>query len=193
MKRYPLTITLLLLNTIMFCITLYIGLTYETFISLGGLSSSLILDGEIWRLITYGFLHSSWSHFIGNIVCGTILIGILENVIGSRKALLIYTIGILVGGLFVITQPNLTVGSSSGIFGIMGALAVMKFNKRTSIIIKLILLISVINTFLASGISIQGHIGGLIGGMLVMTLIILEIKGGIKWQLRLSRRKQIIS
>src|SRR5207253_9092118 len=72
-------------------------------------------------------------------------------------------------GALVLTPLSPTVGASGAIFGILGALLIIEWqttgrlagNAMTWIVINLAL------SFAISNISIGGHVGGLIGGILV--------------------------
>ena len=52
-----------------------------------------------WRFITYGFVHNSWTHLIGNIMW-QILFGLpLELSNGSKRVGAVFLSGIFLGGL----------------------------------------------------------------------------------------------
>src|SRR5262249_59284194 len=95
--------------------------------------------------------------------------GVLEHVIGSLRFAFLYIASGLAGaaGALYLSPNSPTVGASGAIFGILGALLVLE--RRGAIqsggqILALIVL-NLVLTFSLAGISIGGHIRGLIGGV----------------------------
>lgn len=92
------------------------------------LSAQGILDGEVWRLLTYAFLHSVDSpwHIIFNMVFLWWMGHELEEMYGSREFLALYLLSAFFAGLcffahsFMIGMP-----SSLGASGAVSALAVV--------------------------------------------------------------------
>jgi membrane associated rhomboid family serine protease len=130
-----------------------------------------VANGEWWRLATAPFLHYGPVH-LGMNMLGLWFGGrVLETVIGRWRYLLLYMASGLAGsaGALYASPNSITVGASGAIFGIFGALLVLE---RRGVIASggQILVLIVINVAfsLLPGISIGGHIGGLIGGALVM-------------------------
>ena len=136
----------------------------------GWLSRSDIADGEYWRLITSGFLHAGFFHLLFNMISLYILGSLLEPAIGRLRFGLIYFVSLLAGsfGALLMTSPNTaTVGASGAIFGLLGALFVLE---RSGVMlvgpVLPVILINLVFTVSVPGISIGGHLGGLIGGSL---------------------------
>ena len=94
---------------------------------------------------------------------------LLEPAIGTRRFLGIYAVSVL-GGAFgaLLLDPNeLTVGASGGVFGLMAAGFLIARDRGLDELASQIGFFVVINlfiTFAIPGISIGGHIGGLVGG-----------------------------
>jgi membrane associated rhomboid family serine protease len=134
----------------------------------GVLWAPFIADGDYWRLITAAFLHYGPFHLLLNML-GLYWFGsLLEQRIGSGRFLLIYLVSGLAGsaGALVVSPTNPTVGASGAIFGILGAGLVLE-HQRDYVFGGSALGVIVANlvlTFFWPGISIGGHIGGLIGG-----------------------------
>jgi membrane associated rhomboid family serine protease len=134
----------------------------------GVLWAPFIADGEYWRLITAAFLHYGPFHLLLNML-GLYWFGsLLEQRIGSGRFLLIYLVSGLAGsaGALVVSPMNPTVGASGAIFGILGAGFVLE-QQRDYVFGGSALGVIVANLVLTifwPGISIGGHIGGLIGG-----------------------------
>lgn len=139
---------------------------------------------EWWRLVSVMFLHGSFIHFLFNTFFGIYVISAaLERIVGPLKFLALFFGGGLIASLTVVGwdlfMENFipTIGASGAIFAALGALLWLILNKpqwfspQDASSIKAFVLINVIFTFIGGNISIPGHIGGLIGGYLLATLI----------------------
>ncbi len=153
----------------------------------GGGGSSLFqrfaLDGpdiginhEYWRLFTGGFLHAGFLHIGFNMYLLYILGRMLEPEMGSVRFALLYFVAMLAGsaGALVLTPLSYTVGASGAVFGLMGATFLLMRSRGIDPMaggifgsIGGLILINLVFSFALSGISIGGHIGGLIGGGLL--------------------------
>ena len=127
-----------------------------------------VAEGDWWRLLTASFLHYGIIHLGLNMLVLWFIGPALEEYFGHWRYLLVYVVSGLAGSAgALIWSPNaLTVGASGAIFGIMGAALVLEarriwvFGGQAMGLVVVNLAIS----FLIPGISIGGHIGGLIGG-----------------------------
>jgi membrane associated rhomboid family serine protease len=87
---------------------------------------------QIWRLITYQFLHSGFNHILFNML-GLFFLGpSLERQWGSKKFLTFYLSCGVAGGLFYILLvktgflfPGVMVGASGAILGVLTACAIL--------------------------------------------------------------------
>ncbi len=145
----------------------------------GGLSSSLLNDGsvsrftvdqgEYWRIVTAGFLHTGMIHLLFNMFGLYILGGLIEPAVGRLRFAIIYFVSLLAGsfGALLLEPTAPTVGASGAIFGLMGAAVVVMRNRGINPMesgIGLWIGLNLLITFTIPNISIGGHIGGLIGG-----------------------------
>jgi membrane associated rhomboid family serine protease len=136
-----------------------------------GLFGPAVGDGEVYRLVTSGFLHSGLFHLLVNMYTLWILGTILEPAVGRMRFLLIYFVSLLAGsfGALLVTPNALTVGASGAIFGLMSA-AVLVLRRRgidpMSTGLPIWIGINLVFSFAVPGISIGGHVGGLVGGAL---------------------------
>jgi membrane associated rhomboid family serine protease len=144
----------------------------------GGLfGPSIHTDHEYWRLVTSGFLHSGLLHIGFNMYLLYIMGQQLEPAVGRLRFGLIYFVSLLGGsfGALLVSPDTLTVGASGAVFGLMGATVVTMrargFNPMQSGIPMLIGFNLVLSVALP-GISIGGHIGGLIAGSACAGLIV---------------------
>ena len=155
-----------------------------TLLFLGGNLRSLIQAGQVWRLVTYMFLHASLIHLLVNMYSLNIIGTQIENYLGKTKYLIVYIVSGICGGLFsVCVHSNIvSVGASGAIFGLMGALLYFGYHYRNylgNVVKTQILPIVLINLgigFLVSGIDNACHIGGFVGGILCAMALGLEGK-----------------
>ena len=138
----------------------------------GVLAAPFIDQGDWWRLITAAFLHYGPIHLALNMLALWWFGSAVEQVLGRWRFLLLYIVSGLAGsaGALIASPNSLTVGASGAIFGIMGAALVLE---RQGIYVfgggaLSIIVLNVIFTFAIPGISIGGHLGGLIGGVVGM-------------------------
>jgi membrane associated rhomboid family serine protease len=130
-----------------------------------------IADGEWWRLITSGFLHSGIVHIGFNMLILWWFGAPLEEGLGRARFLSIYFVSLLAGsaGALLFAPDTPTVGASGAVFGLFGAAFVLE--RQAGITRGPAFTIIVLNLLLTAfipGISIGGHLGGLAGGALSM-------------------------
>lgn len=148
----------------------------------GGLRGSLfnsyvlhgpdVQNGEVWRIVTAGFLHGSILHLGFNMYALYIFGPSLERAIGGLQTLLIYMGGLL-GGSAAVLAFNFgfnTLGASGAVLGLAGGLASVLWSRGINITqtsLGAIFLINLALPILVPGISFWGHFGGIFGGALV--------------------------
>ncbi len=145
-----------------------------------GIQNTIIISagGEVFRILSSGFLHASPLHLLFNMFALYVLGTLLEPAIGHWRFLGIYFAAVLAGsfGALLLSGPNeITIGASGGVFGLMGAAFVIARNRGVDQIasqIGVFVVLNLVFTFAIPGISIGGHIGGLIGGTLAALLVI---------------------
>ena len=140
-----------------------------TLITDGGLNAGLVADGEWYRIITAGFLHAGAFHLLLNMVALYFLGTLLEPAIGTARFVAVYFVSLLAGslGALLLSPDDLTVGASGAVFGLMAAAFVMARRRGLEDIasqIGLFVVINLVFTFSVPGISVGGHLGGLVGG-----------------------------
>lgn len=130
----------------------------------------VVSEGNEWyRLVTSGFLHFGIIHLAFNMYFLFVLGNQMEPQLGRIRFLLLYAASLLGGsaGVILIDQGSLTAGASGAVFGLLGAMAVGLWRHGVnpfSTQIGTLLLINLGLTFFVGGISIGGHLGGLIAG-----------------------------
>jgi membrane associated rhomboid family serine protease len=127
-------------------------------------------DGAWYRLITAMFIHYGLLHLLLNMWALWILGRQLEAVLGRGRFLALYLLAGIGGNVAAyLFSPNaLSAGASTALFGLFGAYAIVVRRLGGSLASVLpILVINLIITFTIPGISIAGHLGGLVTGAMV--------------------------
>jgi membrane associated rhomboid family serine protease len=124
--------------------------------------------GEWWRVVTSGFLHIGLIHLVFNMLALWVLGRDMELVLGRVRFLAVYLVALLGGAVAVMLfSPSYVpvAGASGAVFGLMGGLAVVLRRMRVppGQAIGLIV-VNLVISFIIPGISIAGHLGGLVVG-----------------------------
>ena len=97
-----------------------------------GLIALPVADGELYRLITSGFLHYGFIHIAFNMYALFIVGRLLEPAIGTLRFVALYFASLLAGsfGALLLSPNSLTAGASGAIFGIFAAAFVIARGRR---------------------------------------------------------------
>ncbi len=178
----PLTQALLLVNVAMFCLQMFLGPWLERLLALWPIGYGFLP----WQVVSNAFLHGSIGHLFFNML-GLWMFGAeLERLWGGKRYLQFYFASVLtaalaqlVVGLLIGGAP--TVGASGGLFGLLLAFGMMFPNRiimplfppipmkaKTFVMVfgGLELLFGVTGT--ASGVAHFAHLGGMLGGYLMI-------------------------
>jgi membrane associated rhomboid family serine protease len=188
----PATVILIGLNAVAFLVEIAsasggLGVGNSSAVFDFGLYGPFVAAGEWYRLITGGFLHASFIHIAFNMFALYFLGRLLEPSIGTPRFLAVYFASLFGGsfGALLLSPDALTVGASGAIFGIFGAAFVIArgrgFDSVASSIGIVLLLNLAISVAGASHISLGGHLGGLVAGV-VCSLAILAGERGMLGQ-----------
>ena len=134
-------------------------------------------DGQWYRIITSGFLHFGLIHLALNMYLLYLLGQMLEPGIGRVRFGLIYMASLIGGsaGALLLQPDGLHGGASGAVFGLMGAMFVGYRQRGVNPLttgIGTTLLLNLFLTFTIPGISIGGHIGGVVAGALCATIVL---------------------
>jgi membrane associated rhomboid family serine protease len=152
------------------------GPLFRKFVLVG---SSLFVGGgdlahhnEWWRMVTAMFLHASILHIGFNMYALWVIGTPLEQYLGKARYLGLYFVSGLAGSAGALLQTPYTpvLGASGAIFGILGAMMILEWQVTGRLAGQAAALVA-INlgiSFVIPGISWGGHVGGLIGGILIM-------------------------
>lgn len=141
--------------------------------------ASITEDYEVWRLITYAFLHdpSGWFHIIAN-MWGLYLFGsMVAHVMTPTRVVLLYLISAVIGGLIQISvAPDWCIGASGAVCGFTAAAAMVMPNAKIMIIFApipmsmrtffwiFIGLELLLNVSAQDNVAHMAHLGGMFGG-----------------------------
>ena len=176
-KKYPVTSSLLLLTTGVFLSMLLLrGFDYESVQAVydfgGVLGDEIQVDpSQSRRLLAAMFVHVGLQHFVLNMVTLYFIGRIAEDLFGSKAFLALYLLSGLMGNLFVLVfSPEVVAaGASTALAGLFAAIVSLRFIARSPYIRYLgqrytaLILINILFSFMP-GISLAGHLGGLVGG-----------------------------
>ena len=177
-KKILITYIIIAICILMYIITVLMGLNNMNLLILGANNIELLKHGQIYRLITYGFLHGSIIHLISNMYCLYVIGSQVENNLDKKRFLTIYFISMITGGLLsALFNDGISIGASGAIFGLLGALLYFGFHFRLYLSEALktriipVIILNLIIGFAVPGIDVACHIGGLIGGFLSAMMV----------------------
>jgi rhomboid protease GluP len=162
------TIMILLINTALFLAQTYApqsGITQA-----GESLPAYAIHGEWWRLVTAGFLHGGYLHILMNSWVLFDLGAEVELLYGTSRLIVFYFVSTVTGfwaSSHFGNYPSL--GSSAGIFGLIGAMLAFGFTDRSALgrQVKSLYTRWVIYGLVLSfipGVDIWAHVGGGLGG-----------------------------
>lgn len=145
----------------------------------GGMKTSRVDKGELWRLVSAVFLHTGLLHLILNLI-GLFLVGrLIEAIFGKVRMFFIFLVSGVLGAAcsWLVMRTPLSVGASGGIYGLLGAALVFVLRHGDELpddvrqhLRKQLLLAIALNLpigFVLPIIDQAAHIGGLLGGGLL--------------------------
>lgn len=144
----------------------------------GALWGPLITQShEYYRLLTSGFLHDGFLHILFNMWFLYIMGALLEPAIGRVNFAAVYFAALFAGsfGALLFTPNYVTVGASGACFGILGALMVIAHYRGMNVWrgpLGLTLIINVVFDLTVPGISIGGHLAGVVAGAICGWLVV---------------------
>ena len=158
--------------------------TVATRLVFGALARPLVLDdGQWFRIVTAIFLHQDVAHIVGN---GIVLVfaGIyLEKRIGHLWLAALFLVSGIVGSLMsMVVNPagTVSVGASGAIMGMLVAILVIAFRRRSGSVrigqqvgVLRILIPALIPSTAQRHIDVGAHIGGAVGGLVLVLLLFL--------------------
>src|ERR1700677_1899090 len=164
------TVMILLINTALF-VAQYVS--PQSGITEAGQSvPAVLMQGQWWRLVTAGFLHGGILHILMNSWVLFDLGAEVETLYGTSRLIVFYFISTVTGFLASSHLGHYpSVGSSAGIFGLIGAMLAFGFTDRSSLGMQVKALYTrwviygLVLSFLP-GVDFWAHVGGFAGGFL---------------------------
>ncbi|MFH1378268.1 MAG: rhomboid family intramembrane serine protease [Planctomycetota bacterium] len=169
---------------------------------------SVLIDHQIWRMITCVFMHGNLLHLAFNLWALYVLGRYIEAFYGPNRFLLLFILSGIGGSAFSMaghSEPVPSLGASGAIFGLIGALfaplwrggATFRFDGQLGAVARAILPWIAIN--FAFGIFVPtmridnyGHFGGLVVGFIAARTVGLQLVADPKRDLKKSIQAVII-
>jgi membrane associated rhomboid family serine protease len=184
-KRYPVSTVITAV-----CVVL-LGLSYlwasgahgAALRQMGAESGAAVRRGEVWRLFAAAFLHADGVHFLFNMMALWSFGPMLEELLGSRRYLLLYAASALGGSLAstLLGDGAWSVGASGAIWGLMTAGIAIAVRPKGLLPAPMIAqmrsrawlpLVANLAYSLRPGIDMRAHIGGgVVGFVLAATVL----------------------
>ncbi|MDE2401535.1 MAG: rhomboid family intramembrane serine protease [Burkholderiales bacterium] len=180
----PITQALILVNVALYCIDVALGNALSQWMALWPLGSEFFFP---WQVVTYAFMHGSLAHIFFNMMGFWMFGGELERIWGGKRYSQFLAASILAAALTQLLMSavfgwmNPTVGASGGLFGLLLAFGMMFPNRiimplfppipmKAKIFVALYgaleLIMGVTGT--SSGVAHFAHLGGMLGGWLML-------------------------
>jgi len=126
----PVVKSLLILNIAVYVLQMMLQGELEEWLAASGLSLSVSL--QVWRLVTFQFLHGGLIHLLFNMLGIYFLGPTLERHWGSKRFLTFYLVCGAVGGLLYVLAgvcfglfEGILIGASGGVLGLLMACAIL--------------------------------------------------------------------
>ncbi|HEY5051958.1 MAG TPA: rhomboid family intramembrane serine protease [Solirubrobacterales bacterium] len=185
--QFPATIALIVINVIVYLVEISSGpgglsAPGVSFVNHYGLFGPSVAEGEVYRLLTGGFLHASITHVGFNMFALFFLGRLLEPAIGTTRFVFLYFASLFGGalGALLLSPDALTIGASGAVFGVFGAAFVIARGRGAGAVAQSIGIILVLNLAISIGspeISLGGHLGGLVVGVISAFVILAGERG----------------
>lgn len=199
LKKSPVTFFLLILTVLVF---LGMQVTFGPFASspqavyqFGGMLGVVVkeMPSQLWRLVTPIFVHIGWNHFLVNSMTLFFVGQLAEKIWGSKQFLLLYVLSGIMGNLFVMlfTPEAVSAGASTSLFGLFAAIMVLGWQSSQASLKGLaksyqsLILVNLILNLFMPNVSIAGHLGGIVGGILAAYFLNNKVPDG--WPHRKER------
>lgn len=155
---------------------------------------------QLWRLVTYQFLHADFWHLFFNMYGVWLFGGMVEQRLGKTKTLTLYFFSGILGGIFFVlanwNSGASCVGASGSLFGLMVAAAIAFPQARMLLLIPPIPIrlwvmvviycaIEVLYSLSGAGGNVAhlAHLGGALGGLLFMYRPFTQLfSGRMRWR-----------
>ena len=138
-------------------------------------SPAAVDAGEWWRVVTSAFTHVGPIHLALNMLALLLFGSELERQLGRARYLTVYLVSALGGSVALQLFGSYSqgaVGASAAIYGLLGAFGVVLVQQRQDLRGLLTLLAINLAISFLPGISLLGHLGGLVAGAAVAAVLV---------------------
>lgn len=184
-KKVPVNTAILLINVLLFILVELTGTSMDAgnIVKWGGAYTPLILQGEVYRLLTSMFLHFGIQHLGNNMLVLFFVGDCLERNIGKIRYLLIYLLGGLGANLISFwlevqkQEAVVSAGASGAVFAVIGALLIVVIRNRgrlenfTTYQLVMLAALSLYHGIVSTGVDNAAHFGGLVCGAVLGLLL----------------------
>ena len=171
LKEAKITLFLIFINGI-FYIVFNLILSIDFLLLFAQINRNILVNFEIWRLITPIFLHADLMHLISNMFALLIFGATIETNLKILKLqyLVTYLISGIIGNifsLFLLPIDAISLGASGAIYGLLGIiLLIVATEDQYLLTFVLIYALYFVAASFMPGVNIWAHITGLLGELL---------------------------
>lgn len=184
--KNPISPTLILIgvNVAIFILDLILSVRYgykplEVF---GIQNTTLIMQGDVWRLFTSMFLHADIAHLAGNMLSLLYLGGVVRKYYTDIEYMIIYLCSGLFGSIlsFFFLTKTFSLGASGAIMGLGGVLIYRMFfgahaksfrQAGNYLVLAFMVVYNLFYGLIQPGVDNYGHFGGFAAGFLIAMLM----------------------
>lgn len=186
------TLALIALNVLVFAVEVLLSgmrvdISTRTLVDMGAMYAPLIQSPlDLYRFVTPMFLHMDLMHLGFNMVALFSVGEVLERTLGKGNYLALYFIAGITGNAVSYAADvllgggaSVSAGASTSVFGLFVAVALLgllhkgnrSFFAQYSKSMLAVIGVNVAYTLLVPSISVSGHLGGALGGLIAMFMI----------------------
>lgn len=169
--------TLIAIYIVLFFGPMIMGISTSEIYQIFGVQKNLVLDyGEFYRIITYGFFHSDIFHIGFNALALYYIAPIVINFTSKKFTYIVYFIALIVSGIGIVFFSNsIAIGASGAIMGLFGILifyAIKAAKAGYNDLLRGLMPVIIINVMISlmPGISLSGHLFGIITGIIASVI-----------------------
>jgi membrane associated rhomboid family serine protease len=184
----PVTQALLIANVAVYLLEMSGAISLGAFALWPPASGPFGSNFEIWQIVTYSFLHANMAHIFFNMLALYMFGGEVERLFGSRFYAAYYFAAVVSAAIchLVVTSwmggpPVPTVGASGGVYGLLLAFGIYFPHRRVMLLFPPIPMPARVFVFgfaalelffgvtgTAQGVAHFAHLGGMLGGWLMI-------------------------
>lgn len=187
-RWYPVTASLIVLNVLLVIVMEIFGSSKNsiTLLQFGAMFNIHGFQPEWWRYVTAIFLHAGWKHLLFNCFALYVFAPPLERMLGHVRYLVYYILCGVSGNLvsyWLHVKEYVGIGASGAVYGIYAAYVfialfrkdLLDYSSRKTI--QIIVSVGFVHSLVMfRRVDLWAHLGGFLGGLLLMALLVLSIR-----------------